>query len=68
MVTTVRTRARGPLVLEGDFEVYDQDGNKLKIEGPRVLLCRCGASSTSPRCDGSHNRVSFEAPAKQVAK
>ena len=32
----------------------------LKIT-PAVFLCRCGGSATKPFCDGTHERVRFEA-------
>jgi CDGSH-type Zn-finger protein len=56
---------RGPLVVTHDerFEVVAPDGSVLSFEpGRKVRLCRCGASSTRPLCDGSHNRIVFEPP------
>jgi CDGSH-type Zn-finger protein len=52
---------RGPLVVEGDAELYDVNGVRLETaRRPRILLCRCGASRTAPICDGSHNRIGFD--------
>lgn len=66
--TTIRVRRRGPLLVEGSFEVYDADGSRIALPpGKKVLLCRCGASKTRPLCDGSHNRVGFEAPKRSEA-
>lgn len=51
----VRLRKDGPYVIEGtDVRVVDWDG--VEHHSPRlpVALCRCGASSTKPFCDGSH--------------
>ncbi len=57
MTTTIKLRHRGPLVVEGELEIYDEDGNLL-IEGKKKLrLCRCGASQTPPFCDGGHYRL-----------
>jgi CDGSH-type Zn-finger protein len=59
---TIKTRARGPLVVEGDFELYDGNGEQIDLGGSkRVKLCRCGGSRTRPLCDGSHYRLPFEA-------
>jgi CDGSH-type Zn-finger protein len=55
---------RGPLVIKHDepIEIVAPDGSVLSFEaGRKIRLCRCGASSTRPLCDGSHNRIVFEA-------
>ncbi len=60
MTTRVHARKRGPIVLEGDFEIFDSEGKRLPASDlPRVRLCRCGASKTTPLCDGSHDRIGF---------
>jgi len=64
MTTRIRTIRRGPLVVEGDIELLDADGNPIDMSGRnKVRLCRCGASKSAPVCDGSHNRVSWDDPA-----
>lgn len=56
-------RQRGPLVVRGQFELLDGEGQAIDLGGrDKVLLCRCGHSKSKPLCDGSHNRVGFEAP------
>lgn len=65
MSVTLKPRARGPLVVEpaSACTLYDLEGNAIDTAHmKRLLLCRCGASRTRPLCDGSHNRVPFEAP------
>ncbi|MGH1504090.1 MAG: CDGSH iron-sulfur domain-containing protein [Acidimicrobiales bacterium] len=47
----------GPLWLTGGIDV---DGVETRN---RMTLCRCGASSTKPLCDGSHVDIDFSAPA-----
>jgi hypothetical protein len=43
----------GPLVVRGDFELRDADGERLDA-AHTVALCRCGRSAQKPFCDGSH--------------
>ena len=66
MKVVIKCRARGPLTLTGDLaacELYDAAGERLDLSGrSSVALCRCGASSSKPLCDGAHNRMGFEAP------
>ena len=52
----------GPLSIKGPITLVDQDGNEYDLGGrKRIALCRCGASSTKPFCDGTHSRIGFEA-------
>jgi len=44
----------GPLLVRGDVEVLDSDGEVL-LKDTRVALCRCGLSGNKPLCDGSHD-------------
>lgn len=50
----------GPYMVVGDFEIIDSDGNKIQTR-KKTFLCRCGTSANKPFCDGSHNRIEFEA-------
>jgi len=52
----------GPLLVRGDFQIVDQDGNEIPNERATVALCRCGKSRMRPFCDGSHKLVGFTAP------
>jgi len=54
----IKVRKDGPLLLTGDIEVYDADGNRLE-KSDDVALCRCGASKKKPFCDGSHREAGF---------
>ena len=55
----------GPYLVTGDLstlDLRDGDGNLYDLTGKkRVFLCRCGASTTKPFCDGHHSRIGFEA-------
>lgn len=58
--TEINVIANGPLRLQGELLVKDQDGNVI-LQGDKVSLCRCGASERKPFCDGSHKKIGFEA-------
>ena len=59
----IRLRKNGPIVVDdADVQVVDWNGVPYAIERRPVALCRCGASSRKPFCDGSHSRVGFQAP------
>ncbi len=47
----------GPLLVRGPLTVVASDGESSR--GVKGALCRCGASSTKPFCDGSHRGVGF---------
>lgn len=49
----------GPLLVWGDLDVRDARGNPIAT-GPRMALCRCGASENHPFCDLSHARIGFK--------
>lgn len=57
--TQVNVSARGPLLLSGNLIINDAEGNEI-MRCNSAALCRCGASSRKPFCDGSHARVGFE--------
>ena len=56
---TIETIKNGPYIVKGEFELRDAEGNVYPAE-KRMALCRCGASTTKPFCDGSHSRVGFQ--------
>ena len=56
------TKTWGPILIQGEVELVDQDGNVItpppaKIPGT-IKLCSCGHSSIRPFCDGHHKQVS----------
>jgi CDGSH-type Zn-finger protein len=58
--TKVTVFSNGPLRVEGDFEIVDQEGKSFGLGGRTVItLCRCGHSANAPFCDGNHKRLSF---------
>jgi CDGSH-type Zn-finger protein len=60
MAVTVKPLPDGPLMLKGECEVLDAQGNPLPPKGGDIYLCRCGASANKPFCDGSHKKISFK--------
>lgn len=49
----------GPAILEGTYTV-ESETFEPQTSDKGVALCRCGASSTKPFCDGSHKDIEFE--------
>lgn len=50
----------GNIRIEGEFEIFDQAGNKYDLAGrTRISLCRCGHSNKKPFCDASHRTAGF---------
>jgi len=57
---TIEVRRNGPLIVTGPVELKDADGKFYPVE-ERMALCRCGASTTKPFCDGTHSKIGFQA-------
>ena len=55
----------GPYKVEGPVDLFYEDAAIAVARSP-VFLCRCGASSKKPFCDGTHSRIGFEAAADRV--
>jgi CDGSH-type Zn-finger protein len=69
MAAKITVRNNGPLRVEGEFEICDEQGNKFGLAGRTVIsLCRCGHSANKPFCDGSHKSAAFqsECPARDL--
>ena len=59
-MTVIRLRQNGPILIDGDdVTVLDWNGEPYEITRRPVALCRCGASSRKPFCDGTHSRLGF---------
>ena len=68
MSTKISCKPNGPYLVEGDCELYDAGGTRVDTTGkPKFALCRCGASTTKPFCDGSHSKIGFQAAEAAVA-
>jgi 3-phenylpropionate/trans-cinnamate dioxygenase ferredoxin subunit len=62
---TIEVIKNGPYIVKGEVELKDADGKSLPVE-KRMALCRCGASSEKPFCDGTHSKIGFQAAAQAV--
>jgi 3-phenylpropionate/trans-cinnamate dioxygenase ferredoxin subunit len=61
----VEVRPNGPYLVTGPVEVLDVDG-KVHVSDGKTWLCRCGASTKKPFCDGTHSKIGFQAAAQAV--
>jgi 3-phenylpropionate/trans-cinnamate dioxygenase ferredoxin subunit len=62
---TIEIIENGPYIVTGPVELIDADENVYPAKN-RVALCRCGASTTKPFCDGTHSKIGFQAAEKAV--
>jgi CDGSH-type Zn-finger protein len=60
-MVTIKVRQNGPYRIEGDVKVVDWNGAEYHVGRMPVALCRCGASTTKPFCDGTHSKIGFAA-------
>jgi CDGSH-type Zn-finger protein len=63
---TIEARPNGPYIVTGTIELRDTNGNVLQTQS-RTVLCRCGASTNKPFCDGTHSKIGFQAAEAAVA-
>lgn len=57
----ITVRNHGPLRIEGEFTIVDQEGRPFGLAGrTAIALCRCGHSENKPFCDGSHKNKGFQ--------
>ena len=66
MPVTITVRLNGPYridLTQGEIALVDHDGHPIPLpEGKTTIaLCRCGASTRKPFCDGMHSKVGFVA-------
>lgn len=67
--TIIKVLPNGPYRVEGPVKIVDSEGNEYDISAKaRISLCRCGASTTKPFCDGTHSKIGFQAAELAVKK
>lgn len=58
--------ARGMLE-SGELQINWSDGTPVTPANPNAFsICRCGASTNKPFCDGTHTKIGFETTAEAV--
>jgi CDGSH-type Zn-finger protein len=61
-MATIKVIQNGPYLVQGDdVTAVDWNGASYAIPKRPFALCRCGASTNKPFCDGTHSRVGFKA-------
>lgn len=68
MPTKIIVKSNGSIKVEGDFELYDGEGNRFDLGGRTAIsLCRCGHSKDMPFCDKAHREIGFTSEIKARA-
>jgi CDGSH-type Zn-finger protein len=62
---TIQVLPKGPYLVAGKVTLLDASGNRIEA-GEKIALCRCGASTNKPFCDGTHSKIGFDAAAAAV--
>ncbi|MBM3800717.1 MAG: CDGSH iron-sulfur domain-containing protein [Acidimicrobiia bacterium] len=63
--TKIVVNNHGSIKVEGDFAVYDAEGNAFDLSGRKAIsFCRCGHSENKPFCDGTHRKAGFQSEIK----
>jgi CDGSH-type Zn-finger protein len=61
-MATIKVRQNASLLVEGDdVKLIDWNGNEYELPKRPFSLCRCGASTRKPFCDGTHSKIGFAA-------
>jgi len=64
---SIKVLPKGPYLVEGKFTLLDATGKKIE-GGEKIALCRCGASTNKPFCDGTHSKIGFQGAELAVKK
>jgi CDGSH-type Zn-finger protein len=61
-MTKITVSLNGPLKVDSaDATLVDWNGVTYAIAKRPFYLCRCGASTNKPFCDGTHSKAGFKA-------
>jgi CDGSH-type Zn-finger protein len=65
MAAKIIIKNNSNIQVEGEFDLFDTDGNKFDLGGRTTIsLCRCGQSKDKPFCDGTHRACNFKSEIK----
>lgn len=65
----ITVKPNGPYRVEGSVKLVDAEGREWDLSGkPAFSLCRCGASTNKPFCDGTHSKLGFQAAEAAVKR
>jgi len=56
--SVVEVMPNGPVLVYGNIRIKHSDGREEK-KNKVTALCRCGASTNKPFCDGTHTKIGF---------
>jgi uncharacterized Fe-S cluster protein YjdI len=56
--TIIELLPNGPIMISGNHCIINMEGERKNLT-ENSFLCRCGASSNKPFCDGSHSQNGF---------
>ncbi len=54
----ILVKPNGSLKVTGNVTIIDENGERIEKEGS-FSVCRCGASTKKPFCDGRHRDIEF---------
>lgn len=63
--TKITALDNGPFLVAGDVVLTDGEGQAYPA-GAQIALCRCGASTNQPFCNGTHAKIGFVAGQRAV--
>ncbi|TDW79589.1 CDGSH iron-sulfur domain-containing protein [Kribbella sp. VKM Ac-2566] len=61
-MTEIRAYPDGPLLVRGEFDLLDENGDPIPAGRRTIALCRCGRSGIPPFCDGTHTLPTTRPP------
>lgn len=68
-MVTIKVLQNGPYVVHGDdVSAVDWKGVEYQVPKRPFALCRCGASTAKPFCDGKHTRIGFKDDGAEMQK